>query len=336
MPVSKHIVLLQSAHHQQDDRVFYHQSQTLMAAGHKVDICDYVAFPLFKPYAADIYIVDTPKAMWRVRRTHAKVVYDITEWYPSKKNLRHLRFGKLCKAIILFCASLWAGFRADAFIFGEEDKAVPFRALFPKKKHIYLPYYPNLDYIPTTPHRAISRCCKLLYSGPLTAEKGFDRVLESLMIVAQRLPQVHWRLTLISNEQYQPTSLPANIEVTTIQPLLPFTDFCNQLQEHDLFLDLRQIDAENTRCLPIKLFYYMAAGRPCIYSRLRAIEKAVPEIDECAQLVSNAKEAADAITAYVTQTDLYQSHCQRARHLANTRYQWADIEHLLTKLVDAL
>ena len=90
---SKHIVILQSAHYHNDDRVFYHQAKTLTERGHRVEIYDCVAFQQFQPTTADIYIVDTPRAMWKVKNTTAKIIYDITDWYPSKKNLRHLRWG---------------------------------------------------------------------------------------------------------------------------------------------------------------------------------------------------------------------------------------------------
>lgn len=332
---SKHIVILQSAHYHNDDRVFYHQAKTLTERGHQVEIYDCVAFQQFQPTTADIYIVDTPRAMWKVKNTTAKIIYDITEWYPSKKNLRHLRWGKVCKAILLTLANLWAGIRADAFIFGETDKAAPFRFLFPQKPAIELSYYPSINYIPTSPARDISKQCHMLYAGPLTKEKGFHRTLEAATLVAQRMPEIQWHLTIISTTSYTPKSLPKNLQISTHNPL-PFNEFCNQLPHYDLFLDLRDIDFENTRCLPIKLFYYMAAGRPSIFSHLRAINKGVPHIHQCAHLVHSAVEAADAIAEYVTLPQRYLTHCTRARQLATTQYNWENIHHRLIQLIDEL
>ena len=82
--------------------------------------------------------------------------------------------GKLFKALVLAIANLWAGWRTDAFIFGEEDKAKPFRVLYPKKRYINLPYYPDLQYISARTPRSITKECRLLYAGPLTAEKGWQ------------------------------------------------------------------------------------------------------------------------------------------------------------------
>lgn len=335
MQKTKHIVMLQSAHHHHDDRVYYHQARTLTEAGHQVEIHDYLSYTTFRPQGEDIYIVDTPLAMWQIRKTKAKIVYDITEWYPSKKNIQYLRFGKVCKSITLLVANLWAGCRADAFIFGESDKAAPFRFLFPKKPAIDLPYYPKLSYIASSPHRDIRKKCKLLYAGPLTHEKGFYRVMETATMLAEQFADTEWQLTIISADSYTIGSLPTNLEIEIMQ-LLPFTDFCSQLQHYDIFLDLRDIDIENTRCLPIKLFYYMAAGRPSIYSHLRAIEKSVASYRQCGELVSSSKEAAQAIAQYITHPDLYHSHCQQAHQLASTQYHWGMIQHRLNQFIDAL
>ena len=133
---TKHIIFLQAAHTATDERVCYHQAQALRDLGHVVDVYGMDSFRSFEPQAADVYIVDTPIALWKIRRVSAKIIYDVTEWYPSKKNLRNARFSKLVKAIVLMMASVWAGYRCSAFIFGEYDKAKPFRFLFPRKKHI--------------------------------------------------------------------------------------------------------------------------------------------------------------------------------------------------------
>ena len=335
MHTKKHIVMLQAVHHYNDDRVFYHQAKTLIEEGHRVEIYDCHSFSQFQPINADIYIVDSPKAIWKIRKIQTKIVYDITEWYPSKKNIRHLRWGKLCKTILLVCANLWAGYKSDAFIFGEKDKAAPFRFLYPKKTAIDLSYYPKLDYIPTSQQRNISNQCNVLYAGPLTKEKGFYRVIKAMTLVAQQHPKIQWNTTIISSHQYPHTSLPQNLHFTYIQPL-PFQEFCAQLHTYDLFLDLRDIDFENTRCLPIKLFYYMAAGRPSIFSQLQAIRKGVPQIEQCGQLVQSSEEAANAITKYVENPNIYNEHCKKSRWLATHLYHWENIQERLIQLVNEL
>ena len=96
----------------------------------------------------------------------------------------------------------------------------------------------------------------------------------------------------------------------------------------DLFFDLRDRDAENQRCLSIKLFYYMAAGRPVIYSDLKAIVKGCPEIEQFGHLVNpfDTETIVDIVNGYIKDEDLYRKHCAVARQLAEHKYNWKAIE----------
>lgn len=329
---SKHIIFLQAAHTETDERVLHHQARTLEEEGHIVEIYGIDSISEFQPKQADIYIVDTPKALWRIRHISAKIVYDITEWYPSKKNLRNIRFGKITKAIILIIANLWAGWRCSAFIFGEVDKAKPFRILFPRKRYILLPYYPDLAYIHPRPTNDITKECRILYAGALTKEKGWNRVIATMEHIAKQMPETLFRLDIITKDNLAYSPLHNNLSISKYD-FMPFEQFCQQIVNYDLFLDLRDIDIENTRCLPIKLFYYLACGRPSIYSNLSAIEKGIPEINQCAKLINNHKEAVNALAAYIYNKNLYQKQCDNALYMARNKYNWDKIKQHLIQLI---
>ena len=329
---TKHIIFLQAAHTATDERVCYHQAQALRDLGHVVDVYGMDSFRSFEPQVADVYIVDTPIALWKIRRVSAKIIYDVTEWYPSKKNLRNARFSKLVKAIVLMMASVWASYRCSAFIFGEYDKAKPFRFLFPRKKHIFLPYYPDLNYIRPIAVNDITQVCRVLYAGALTEEKGWGRVLDTMQKAAQQMPQTHFCLDVITKDACSDLPVCDNLTIRQLE-YMPFPQFCEQITKYDIFLDLRDIDFENTRCLPIKLFYYMACGRPSIYANLSAISKGVSEISQCARLVNNAEEATDALCGYVCNRELYQSHCSNALHSSIDKYNWNRIKSSFVQLI---
>lgn len=331
----KHIIFLQSAHTATDERVLFHQTQTLRQHGYVVDICGMDNFNDFIPQITDVYIVDTPRALWKIRHTDAKIVYDITEWYPSKKNLRNLKIGKTIKAFLMIIASVWVGWRADAFIFGEKDKAKPFQFLFPNKKSIFLSYYPDLNYIKTNSLREIDSECRVLYAGPLTKEKGWERVVETMCGIAQKMPQMQFKLDVISRNSIAEFVKPENLQVEVLQ-FMPFEKFCEQITKYDIFLDLRDIDFENTRCLPIKLFYYMACGKPSIYSNLKAIKKGVPEFENCGQLVDNTAQAIEVMSEYITNKELYSQHCSNALKLSQDKYNWAIIKEDFLSLINDL
>ena len=335
MKEKKHIIFLQVAHTTHDERVFFHQAKSLQEVGHIVEIYGIESSHTFTPKPADIYIVDTPMAMWKIRNLSTKIIYDITEWYPSKKNLRNMRWGKLTKIFILTLANIWAGWKASAFIFGENDKAKPFQFLFRKKTHIFLPYYPNLAYITPTPATDIHEKCHLLYAGPLTEEKGWNRVLETMHAIAREFPHTHFQLDVITQSTLTHAHTIKNLHIQKLD-FMPFEIFCQQITNYDIFLDLRNIDFENTRCLPIKLFYYMACGRPSIYSNLSAINHGIPEVNQCTKLVNNVDEAIVALKEYIGNNTLYQQHCSNARSLAEHKYNWNKISTRFIQLISQL
>ena len=340
---NNNILFLQTAHKADDDRVLYHQSVSLQRHGfncHTISITGKDARyrqltaalkDTLSTFPAAAIICDTPLAVLIAKRTNrsgAVVIYDITEWYPSKKNLRNTpALLKPFKALMLIMANIMAGILADAFIFGETEKARPFRRLFPYKKSLLLTYYPLLEYITPRPANTdIKRQLRLLYAGPLTREKGYHRVIEAITLCARCHPETTLMLTIITNS-HLPTdqqSLPDNLSLNYI-PEMPFLQFCSQITLYDIFLDLRDCDSENTRCLPIKLFYYMAAARPVIYSDLKAIRKAVPELatDNCSLVnPNNISEINAVIHRYISETCFYKTASLRNRQLIENQYNW--------------
>ena len=298
------ILFFQTAHSHNDDRVKYHQWRSLEDAGHR---CSFASTAAEIHDTPDVVICDNPIALWRARKalsSRVPIVYDVTEWYPSKKNLRSVSWWlKPGKRLVSLAANYWAGWSAKAFLFGEYHKARPFRLLFPWKRYIMLPYYPSLSYIPYTPPAALTHQVRLLYAGPQTAEKGYNRVQELVRLCETNIPN-------------------ANIVLTTINNL-SFKDFCEEITRHDIFLDLRDADAENTRCLPIKLFYYLAAGRPVIYSDLKAIRHGVPEIvNDSLVRPNDIERAAIMIRELISHPKQYASICKRNRELAEKQYNW--------------
>lgn len=338
------VIFFQAAHRADDDRVCYHQQKSLMAAGFAVDFipaADYARLEAFAEMDEHLIVVcDTPVAIWKARRLkRAVIVYDVTEWYPSKKNLRSVTwYRRPIKAIVLAAANLWAGAASDAFLFGEYHKTFPLRYLFPWKRQMMLSYYPSKQYIfPLYPYATsdLSRQIRLFYAGPRTKEKGYFRVLELARTMAERNPQLQVRLTVvtdlsedIADEMKLETQVKKvlgeemkNLSVI-LKDRLPFEDFCREICRHDIMLDLRSDDVENTRCLPIKLFYYLAAARPVIYSSLRAIRRAVPELTESLFSPDDIGGMADAIEKLIRYPQYFNYLCERNRHLYVDYFNW--------------
>ncbi len=206
--------------------------------------------------------------------------------------------------------------------------------LFPLKKFIFLSYYTDTNYITPLPAKDISKECILLYGGPATREKGFYALLEVAEKCAGQFPDTQFVLRLICEPQIEIVVKAKNLAIRQSDYLV-FDDFCKEIAKADICFDLRKIDAENTRCFPVKIFYYMAAARLVVYSDLKAIRRELPEIDEFALLVNPEKtdEIMKNIVPFIENQDLYQRHCNRARVLAETKYNWQKIEKQFVEFV---
>ncbi|MEA3444989.1 MAG: glycosyltransferase [Bacteroidota bacterium] len=374
------ITFLTSAHYPFDERIFYHQAKSLVANGDKVEIVsstdkiekeidaiklncfDGVDLPKnekidrlaeklndFKP---DTVICAEPLAIVAARQYRKKnsgksikIIYDVTEWYPSKKNLEDYRFvAKWFQFIKLLFFNLLTCFFIDGFLFGEKYKSRPYRYLFPLKPHAFIGYYPNLKYIPYKEPAVKENFLRLSYSGKISLEKGFGNFIQ----VLKKLSELYWDLKIevkiIGWFDKKDEShcrdlikwLPKNISIKNYGKQ-DYLDFLELISDTDIFLDLRSNGFENQRCLPIKLFDYAALGRPVIFSKIKAIRKELKP-DEIALFVDpvDSELIAKLIYFCVYKPELYSILCKHSHQLAQTKYNWDKIEPRFIRFVHNL
>ncbi len=361
------IAFVSVVHFPDDERIWFQQAESLKKAGcevfvisTRIDNCllpntfcfDDLGIPKLKVVSKivdclqkikpQVIICDNPIAVlagvtYKKSDKNVQVVYDITEWYPSKKNLRNISFlKKVYKIFATIPLSLYAGLRVDKFIFGEYYKAKPFRILFFWKDYIFLPYYATFSLVKSYPISDISKKCEFFYAGRLNSESGFCKLLEVVVKIAQKYPKTAFSLQILTaiEDMQIKDELPSNLQIKK-KSILPFKDFCQEIGKSDIFFDLRKKDVENTHCLPIKLFYYMASGRPVIYSDLKAIRKKNFEINQIGFLVNptDTNEIINVISNYLQNPDLYRQHSLRARQLAEEKYNWESLENKFVNFV---
>ena len=359
------IAFLTSAHSPLDDRIFHHQGEWLANKGHHILIVSSTYFleqsrgliainsfdgnrlskknkvaQFVKRVAAftpDTIICSEPLAIYaaqnyRAQHPQIKIVSDVTEWYPSKKQLDYFpRTTQWLHFIKLASFNIYTSTLVDGYIFGEWYKSIPFRKLYPKRPYIFQSYYPHLKLFNPAPAQFYTNTIRLCYSGKLTKEKGFDRFISVAKTLAEKWPNLQVSIKIIgwypnTNEEaffeQRLNSLPKNTTVRSYSNQ-PLEKYITLISDTDIFFDLRDNDWENQRCLPIKLFYYTALGRPVIFSDLKAIRKEV-EIEKFGHLVrpDDSQKCLEIIEAYLRDINLYQNHCTNARHLAEEKYNW--------------
>ena len=371
------ISFLTSGHEPFDDRIFYHMARSLSDNNENVEIvsskCDltqvvediklncfdgsnltkrdkiiYFVDRLsdFKP---ELIICSEPLTVLAAKRYSQKhkrkirIVYDITEWYPSKKNLSpynyYIRWYLFLKLSIF---NLWVSYFADSFIFGEWYKSRPYRFLYPRKPFIFTSYFPDLKYIHYNNPVLQKGKLRLSYSGKISLEKGYGNFFKVLLALSELNEElkidvkiIGWYESSHNKEECEDlfSSLNRNIAIKIFERQ-DYKNFIEIINDTDIFLDLRSDDFENQHCLPIKIFYYTALGRPVINSDLKAIRKEV-EIEKFGFLVKpgDSESIAKIITDYLNCEKLYYQHCGNARDLAEKKYNWKKIEAQFLKFI---
>ncbi len=357
------ILFLTTSHLFDDDRIFYHQAKELLNDGHQVMICSQCAEyhgiidgieiesfsilekPVQEKLAAfkkvcenfnpDSIICSEPLAVIAAktfsRKKKISVIYDITEWYPSMRMVAKHRFPlKWIHALKFFLIQLYAGFLSDCFIFGEESKKFPLAYFFPFKKKLLLPYFPDERYIFTNIKKLNPDSIKLCYTGQFSEEKGIGNFFSAAAKLREKKPNLHISLLLIGgarkkeDEAYFKELLAKYAwENISIEKPTDFESFSQSYADADICFDLREINFENHRCLPIKIFYYAASGKPVIYSDLKATRSFV-EAEKFGYFVNpeNAEQIAELILKYVENPDLYRQHAENGRRLYEEKYRW--------------
>jgi glycosyltransferase involved in cell wall biosynthesis len=364
------ISFLTSGHLPFDDRIFYHLARCLSDFGHEVEIVsskqnlsgvyDKIIINSFEgesiskrdkiyhfeerlsSFKPDIIICSEPLPVLAARyyskkqKREVRIVYDVTEWYPSEKNLSgHKIPGRWYLFIKLLVFNIYVSRYVHSFIFGEWYKSRLYRLLFPFSPFVFIPYYPDLKYIPFHNPDIKKGLLRVSYSGKISLEKGYGNFISVLKKLSEKNSALKIEVKIAgwyetSSDKVECEKLfsfsESNISIQ-IYERQNFNTFLELIKDSDIFLDLRDDNLENNYCLPIKIFYYAAFGRPVIYSDLDAIRKEV-EVDKFGFLVNpgNTNKIVQIISDYLIDEELYYKHCKNARNMAVDYYNWKNIE----------
>ena len=167
----------------------------------------------------------------------------------------------------------------------------------------------------------------------MSKEKGIENFFNAIDEVRKRKPDLDIEILLVGGTRSKQDELYfsgllnkfawKNIK---IGKTASFETFTRSYAEADLCFDLRDLNFENDHCLPIKIFYYAASGKPVIYTNLKATRKYV-DVAKFGFLVNpeDAENIADIILRYVETPELYDAHAHHAREEYEKKYNWKSI-----------
>jgi glycosyltransferase involved in cell wall biosynthesis len=362
------ILFLTTAHRYDDDRIFYHQAKTLKSEGKQVKICslssefqgdlegiEIESYSILEKsteektkvfervcdtFQPDCIICSEPLAVIASKKFKKEkkisVIYDITEWYPSMRMVENFSFPlNIIHAVKFFLVQLYAGFISTHYIFGENTKKFPLTYFFPFKKSIVLPYYPDDIYIHQHIKKLEQNKITLCYTGQFSEEKGIGNFFAAINSLKNKKPDLEISILLMGgtrkekDEKYFSELISKyQFENITIKKSASFESFTEAYADADICFDLRTLNYENHHCLPIKIFYYAASGKPVIYTDLKATRQQV-NVSEFGFLVdpTNSDEIADIILIYIENPELYFKHAHNARSEYEKNYNWNVIKN---------
>jgi len=368
------ILFLTTAHNFDDDRIFFHQAKELVINNFDVKICSLTAnfkgridgieiesFDILNEsvqtkiqkftevrnsFQPDCIICSEPIAVIAAKKfsktKKVSIVYDITEWYPAMSMLQNYNFlMKWVHGFKFFLIQLYAGFLSTYFIFGEETKKFPLAYFFPFKKKIILPYYPHERFVSENIKELKPNEITLCYTGAISEDKGIGNFFNAVEELHKRNPQLNIKILIVGStrkikDEIYFSDILAQSSVKNIEIRKPtsFEEFTKTFTDADICFDLRVFNFENHHSLPIKLFYYMGAGKPIIYSSLKGIRKHL-NVSGFGYLVNpnDSKKIADHIEAYLNEPQLYHLHAANARKEFMQNYNWDVIKNSFVNFI---
>lgn len=375
MNTHKNICLITSGHSPLDERIFYKFGLTLLNAGYSVSVIastkqltdtvdgikvygfDGSAFPkseklikfneLLKETLPDLTICSEPLTIVAALRhkklnPKLKIIYDITEWYPHQKMLNQFSGLKWAFYYLIYSFfNIYVSNRADHLIFGEKLKAIPYKFFAPFKGQTIVPYFPSKKFFRFSPLPFDGKTFTVCYTGIISKERGFARFIELIKMIAEELPGKFFLAKIIGpfeNFEYRELmnslSTFKNISVD-YKEWVDYKIFSEELKNVDLCIDLRDKNKVYNRSLPIKIFDYMACGKPVIYTNLDSLRQ-FSDITKFGILIEpdDLFKAKEWIKLYLDNTNKLKLHSEAARRLFEDYYNWELFETLLVNVVN--
>lgn len=306
-------------------------------------------FSIIKEFDADLVICCEPLPIlaahkFRKIKRSCKIISDITEWYPFRS---HYQDYSGLKKIIMYLGhylfNIYVSNLTDHMIISERLKAKPYGIFAPLKKQAIIGHFPPKSFFNYYPVTFKKDKITLCFAGTFLEERGFYRVVRLTNLLADKFCDFKIILLLIGNfendydkNRFHQIHLQKNI-VIKIKERVDYKLYSEQLSEADICIDLRSKTKMRDKSIPIKIFDYMACGKPVIFSNVKAFDD-FPEILEFGHLVEpdDYESIITIIEKYFSDPRLLSEHSYNARQLFENKFNWEISEKVLLKIIGDL
>lgn len=375
--MQKKIIIISSGHPSMDERIFWKFGLSLSGNGYKVQITTSVEelnivkenitinsfdglnitkrekinrfYSIIKEFDADLIICCEPFPIlaahkFRKEKRTCKIISDITEWYPYSSHYRvYTGLKKFTMYAIHFLFNVYVSNLVDHLIISEKLKAKPYKIFAPLKKQTVIGHYPPKIFFNFHPVTLKTDQLTICFAGSFIEERGFNRILLLSNYLAEKFPSLKINLLLIGDfesesekEWFNNFPLKKNV-IVQLKERVSYNLYNELLAEADICIDLRSKTRMRDKSIPIKIFDYMACGKPVIFSNVKAFND-FPEIPEFGHLVQpdDYQSILRIIEKYLRDPALLSQHSLNARRLFEEKFNWEISEKVLLKVIEDL
>ena len=281
---------------------------------------------------------------FKISQPKSKIVLDITEWYPENLVAKIKGVKKHFYYFLYFIFNLVAVNLCDNLILGELTKKRRYDFIAPVTNKTVIGYYPILRFFNYSMPQFNGTDLTLCYAGLINFQRGILTLLEVAKKIKEKYQSLNITLKIvgkferINEENYFNELLKSNktISITKVG-WSNYDDISKHLQDVDICFDLRIRNFIYKNSLPIKIFEYMACGKPIIFTDIKPIRKEFGEnIPGFLVDPSNQNFIISCVEKYILDKSLLYSHSINARKQIENGKNWEEESLKLIKLVNSL
>jgi len=280
----------------------------------------------------------------RKENPNTKIILDITEWYPENVAFKFKGLKRWIKYFQILIPYIFVLQKVDHLIIGEITKKKRYDFLANSKPKTIIGYYPILKYFNYSKPDLSKDEIVFGYAGVITYERGIQNLLNACNSIAEKYPMKKFKLLLFGKFTYQNEEDDFKQKGSPLNNLkLEFADWTDYdkmssvVENMDICFDLRKRNFIYSNSLPIKIFEYMACGKPFIYSDIKPIREEI-DFEKYGYLVNpeNETEIINVIESYLNNPELVDQHSRNARRLIEESKNWESESKKLIELVNKL
>ena len=276
------------------------------------------------------------------KNKRTKIILDITEWFPENVAFKFKGLKRWIKYLQLFLPYIYTLQKIDHLIIGEVTKRKRYNLLAGTKPKTIIGYYPVLKYFNFKKPDLLKDEIVFGYAGVLTLERGIENLLNVSISIAKKYPIKKFKLLLFGRFTYKNEERSFNKKISAQNNFrVEFADWTDYdkmssiIEKMDLCFDLRERNFIYNNSLPIKIFEYMACGKPSIYSDIDPIKKELHYAKYgCLVDPENEVEIITAIENYLNNPELAIQHSINARRIIEGDKNWGNESKKLIELVN--